>query len=89
MPKPKKDKRMAAIPAREKEIERINHVAELCADRGWNKNYFIREGMHKTTCSFRTLFRAYDGEKELSMDTVEQLAKLFNVTKDEVLESVW
>jgi len=87
MPKQKKEKRMVTL---EKEtIERINHVAELCKGRGWDKDKFIREGMHKTTCSFRTLFRAYDGEKELSMDTVEQLAKLFNVTKDEILESVW
>ena len=88
MPKSKKEKRMLT-PTREKEIKRINHVAELCDNIGWDKNNFIREGMHKTTCSFRTLFRAYDGEKELSMDTVEQLAKLFNVTKDEILESVW
>jgi len=88
MSKPKKDKRMVT-PTREIEIKRINHVAKLCKAMEWDKNTFIREGMHKTTCSFRTLFRAYDGEKELSMDTVEQLAKLFNVGKDEILESVW
>lgn len=77
------------VTATKEKIERINHVATLCKKKGWDKDMFIREGMHKTTCSFRTLFRAYDGETELSMDTVEQLAKFFNVTKDEVLESVW
>lgn len=70
-------------------IVRINHVAELAEAEGWDKDLFIRKGMNGTTCSFRTLFRAYDGETELSMDTVEQLAKLFNVSKDEILESVW
>jgi ATP-dependent protease HslVU (ClpYQ) peptidase subunit len=83
----KKDKRMV-ITAKE-EIKRKNHVKELCKKKGWDKDMFIRQGMAGTTCSFRTLFRAYEGEKELSMDTVEQLAKLFNVMKDEVLESVW
>lgn len=73
----------------QEEIKRINHVKELCKKEGWDKDMFIRQGMANTKCSFRTLFRAYDGETELSMDTVEQLARLFDVTKDEVLESVW
>lgn len=71
------------------EIERINHVKDLCKKKGWDKDMFIRQGMAGTTCSFRTLFRAYDGETVLSMETVEQIAKLFNVGKDDVLESVW
>jgi len=83
----KKDKRM--VVKEKEEIKRINHVKELCKKEQWDKDLFIRQGMANTTCSFRTLFRAYDGETELSMDTVEQLAKLFNVGKDEVLESVW
>jgi hypothetical protein len=45
--------------------------------------------MYHTTVSQRTAERAFDGETELSMDTVEQLARLFDVSKDEVLESVW
>lgn len=77
------------ITAMKEEIKRINHVAALCKKKGWDKDLFIRQGMTGTTCSFRTLFRAYDGETELSMDTVEQIAKLFNVTKDEILESIW
>jgi hypothetical protein len=87
MPETKKDKRMVTMT--KVRIERINHVSELCEKKKWDKDMFIRQGMAGTTCSFRTLFRAYDGETELSMDTVEQLAKLFNVTKDEILESVW
>jgi ATP-dependent protease HslVU (ClpYQ) peptidase subunit len=87
MSETKKDKRM--VVTEKVEIKRLNHVKALCKKKGWDKDLFIRQGMAGTTCSFRTLFRAFDGEKELSMDTVEQLAKLFNVTKDEVLESVW
>lgn len=83
----KKDKRM--VVATKETIKRINHVATLCKKKGWDKDMFIRKGMNETTCSFRTLFRAYDGEILLSMETVEQLSKMFNVTKDEVLESVW
>lgn len=85
MPKKIKDEEML----KEMTIKRINHVSKLCKGKEWSKDKFIREGMYRTTCSARTLDRAYEGEKELSMDTVEQLAKLFNVTKDEVLESVW
>lgn len=87
MSETKKDKRM--VVAEKETIRRINHVRALCKKAGWDKDMFIRQGMAGTTCSFRTLFRAYDGETILSMETVEQLAKLFNVKKDQVLESVW
>jgi hypothetical protein len=70
-------------------IKRINHVAALCKKRGWNKDRFVRETFYHTNISQRTAERAFDGEIELSMTTVEQLAKLFDVSKDEVLESVW
>jgi len=70
-------------------IERINHVAALCKKKNWTKNQFVREGMYHTNISDTTLEKAFAGETDLSMDTVEQLAKLFDVTKDEVLESIW
>lgn len=70
-------------------IKRVNHVSQLCKDKGWSKDKFLREGMYRTSCSARTLDRAYEGELELSMDTVEQIARLFDVSKDEVLESIW
>jgi hypothetical protein len=85
MPRKKKDEEMVA----NLNIKRINHVSALCKKKGWSKNQFIREAMYHTLVSDRTLEKAYEGETELSMDTVEQLAKLFNVSKDEVLESVW
>jgi len=70
-------------------IKRINHIAELCKKKGWNKVRFVREATYHTHISDTTLEKAYDGETDLSMLTVERLAKLFNVTKDEILESVW
>ena len=85
MSETKKDKRM--VVATNENIKRINHVKALCKSEGWDKDMFIRQGMANTTCSFRTLFRAYDGETVLSMETVEQLAWLFKVTKEDVLES--
>jgi hypothetical protein len=85
MPKRKKDDEMVATL----NIKRINHVAALCKKKGWSKQQFIREAMYHTLISDTTLEKAYAGETDLSMDTTEQLAKLFNVTKDEVLESVW
>jgi hypothetical protein len=85
MPRKKKDEEMIATL----NIKRINHVKELAKKKGWSKQQFIREGMYHTLISDRTLEKVYDGETELSLDVVERLAKLFNVTKDEVLESVW
>jgi hypothetical protein len=71
------------------QIKRVNHVAALCKKKGWGKIRFVKEVVYHTDISQRTAERAFDGEKELSMATVEQLAKLFDVTKDEVLESIW
>jgi hypothetical protein len=85
MPKTKKDVDMLA----ELNITRKNHVAKLSKKKGWDREQFIREALYHTRISQRTLERAFDGEIELSMITVEQLAMLFNVKKDEVLESVW
>jgi hypothetical protein len=85
MPKTKKDVEMLA----EMKITRKNHVAKLAKDNGWNRAQFLREARYHTMISDRTLERAYDGELDLSLITIEQLAKLFNVTKDEVLESIW
>ena len=70
-------------------IKRKNHVAALCDKKGWGKQQFIREAMYHTLISDRTLEKAFDGETELSLDTIEQLARLFKVTKDEVLESIY
>lgn len=72
-----------------KKIKRINHVAELCKKKGWSKQQFIREAMYHTLISDRTLEKVYNGAEQMDLDTLEHLAKLFNVGKDEVLESVW
>jgi len=85
MPRNSKDVQMLAI----QKVKRINHVAELCRKKGWDKKQFIRQAMYYTTISDRTLEKAYDGETKLDMNTVENLAQLFDVSKDEVLESVW
>ena len=69
--------------------KRINHVAQLCKKRGWSKKQFLKEAIYHTNVSNRTLEKAYSGETELSIDTVEQLAKLFKVSKDDILESVF
>lgn len=70
-------------------IKRVNHVAALAKKKGWNKNQFVREAMYQVEVSQRTAERAFDGELDLSMDTVERLAWMFGVTKEDVLESVW
>jgi hypothetical protein len=87
MPKIRKDKDVQMLATMK--IKRINHVVDLCKAKDWSRDKFIREGMYRTTVSSRTLERAFDGETELSMDTVEQLAKLFKVGKDEILESIF
>ena len=86
MPKRKKDDEEMDVTI---DIKRINHVAELCKKKGWTKIRFVREAEYHTHISDTTLEKAYDGETDLSMLTVERLAKLFNVTKDDILESVW
>jgi hypothetical protein len=83
--KRKKDEAMEMIA----EIKRVNHVAKLCKTKGWSKARFVKEAVYHTNVSDRTLEKVYDGATNLDLDTVEQLAKLFDVTKDEVLESVW
>lgn len=70
-------------------IKRINHVKELCKKKGWSKQQFIREAMYHTLRSDRTLEKIYNGATTMDIDTLDLLAKLFKVTKDEVLESVW
>jgi hypothetical protein len=86
MPKHKKDDEMLATNIK---IKRINHVAELCKKKGWSKIRFVKEAVYHTDYSDTTLEKAFAGETDLSMGLVEQLAMLFDVTKDEVLESVW
>jgi hypothetical protein len=86
MPKRKKDYEMLATNIK---IKRINHVAELCKKKGWNKTRFVKEAVYHTDFSDTTLEKAFAGETDLSMGLVEQLAWLFGVTKEEVLESVW
>ena len=85
MPKRKKDDEMVL----DLNIKRKNHVKQLCKDLDWNRSRFVREAFYQVGLSPRTAERAFDGELDLSMETVERLAKLFDVTKDEVLESVW
>jgi hypothetical protein len=72
-----------------KKIKRINHVAELCKKKGWGKQQFIREAMYHTFISDRTLEKIFDGATTMDVDTLELLAMLFNVTKEDILESVW
>jgi len=72
-----------------KKIKRINHVADLCKKKGWSKQQFIREAMYHTLISDRTLEKIYDGVTTMDVDTLELLAMLFNVTKEDILESVW
>jgi hypothetical protein len=85
MPKRKKDDEMLV----ELNITRKNHVKKLCKGKDWNRARFVREAFYQVGLSPRTAERAFDGELELSMETVERIAKLFDVTKEEVLESVW
>jgi hypothetical protein len=85
MPKRKKDDEMVV----DLNIKRKNHVKQLCKAVDWNRSRFVREAFYQVGLSPRTAERAFDGELDLSMETVERLAKMFNVTKDEILESIW
>lgn len=69
------------------EITRINHIKSLCKRKGWDRKTFVREAIYHAILSRPTAEKAYDGDTDLSMDTVERIARLFGVQKDEVLES--
>jgi hypothetical protein len=85
MPKRKKDDEMVLDLG----ITRKNHVKKLCKGKDWNRSRFVREAFYQVGLSPRTAERAFDGELDLSMETVERIAKMFDVTKEQVLESVW
>ena len=68
-------------------ITRINHVRQLCDKRGWDRKTALREITYHANVTRPTAERAYNGETELELDTIEKLAALFGVTKEEVLES--
>ncbi len=69
-------------------IKRVNHVQELSRKQGWkDRKTALREIIYLANLTRPTAEKAYDGDTDLSMDTVEKLAALFNVTKEQVLES--
>lgn len=65
---------------------KINKVSDLCRKRGWDRKRFIKEAEYHAGISRPTAEKAYDGETDLSMDTVIALAKMFKVDFDEVME---
>lgn len=69
-------------------IVRVNHVKELCKRMGWvDRRTAIRELVYNANVTIPTAIKAYDGNTDLGIDTVERLALVFGVTKEEVLES--
>lgn len=68
-------------------VTRINHVKELCARKGWSKQIALREIIYHGNVTRNTAEKAYNGDTDLSLDTVEKLAALLGATKEEVLES--
>ncbi len=69
-------------------ITRKNHVARLCKSHGLDRNGFVREAMYHLGFARNTAIKAYNGDTDLSMEVVEKIAVYFEVTKDEVLETV-
>jgi hypothetical protein len=69
-------------------IERINHVAKLCRKHKLDRAGWLREAQYHLKLARNTALKAYDGETDLSMEVVEKIAYYFEVTKDEVLETV-
>lgn len=65
--------------------KRKNHVKALCDERGLDKQDFLIKARSETKLSQSTLYRAYNGGPEMSLITLEALAKFFGVSKDDVL----
>ena len=69
-------------------ITRKNHVRSLAAQARLDRTAFIRETMYHLKLARNTAEKAYDGATDLSMEVVEKIAVFFEVTKEEVLETV-
>lgn len=69
-------------------IERKNHVKELCKKHDLDRAGWLREAMYHLQLARNTALKAYDGETDLSLDVIERIAVFFDVSKDEVLETV-
>ena len=69
-------------------IKRINHVAKLCKKNSLSRADWLREAQYHLRLARNTALKAYDGDTDLSLDVVEKIAFYFEVSKDEVLETV-
>ena len=74
------------VMTEDKKVVRINKVAKLADAKGWNKTRFLVEAQYHTGISRNTLDKAYDGETDLSIETVAKLAQFFGVQFKDVLE---
>jgi DNA-binding phage protein len=74
------------VMTEQKKEVRINKVAKLAEARNLTRPRFLIEAQYHTGISRTTLQKAYDGETDLSLDTVVKLAKFFGVQFKDVLE---
>jgi plasmid maintenance system antidote protein VapI len=74
------------VMTEQKREVRINKVAKLAEARGWTRPRFLIEAQYHTHISRTTLSKAYDGDTDLSLETVVKLAKFFGVQVKDVLE---
>ena len=77
---------MPVMTEEKKEAKITNHVAKLATARGLSKSRFVVEAQYHTGISRTTLLKAYEGDTDLSMETVIKLAQFFGVQFKDVLE---
>ena len=69
------------------QITRINHTPRIIKRLGWDRKKFIREATYHAELSRPTAAKYADGHTDLYLASLERVAALLRVGKDEVLET--
>jgi hypothetical protein len=68
-------------------ITRINHTPKIIKKLGWNRTKFIREAQYKAELSWPAAAKYADGRTDVDLTSLERVAALLNVGKDDILET--
>ena len=68
-------------------ITRINHTPKIIKKLGWSRTKFIREAQYKAELSWPAAAKFADGRTDVNLESLERIAAMLNVGKDDVLET--
>lgn len=68
-------------------ITRINHTPKIIKKLGWSRRQFIRAAISKAELSWPSADKYARGRTDVDLTSLERVAALLNVGKDDVLET--